>query len=98
MNLPSHQHRIFNEPQRLAMWARDQDSDELAGTAIYYTEAHHVTEFQDSKQTTVADGALLIRWNHHNRFHRGWTMKMINGVPHWIPPPLEEPEDQPADE
>ena len=88
----SHLQRIYNEPQRLAMWARDQDSDELAGTALYYTEAHHVVDFQYSRHTTVAEGALLIGWNHHNRFERGWTMKMINGIPHWIPPPLGDDE------
>ena len=90
----SHLQRIHNEPQRLAMWARDHDSDELAGVPLYYTEAHHVIEYQHTGHTTVAEGALLQRWNHHNRFERGWTMKMINGVPHWIPPPIEKPEEQ----
>lgn len=79
----SHVHRIFTEAQRLAMWARDQERVE----SIFYTDAHHVTEWASGGRTSVDNGMLVGRWDHVHRFDRGWRTIITDGVPSWIPPP-----------
>ena len=80
-------HRIFTDGQRLAMIARDQGCS-FPGCTVgpQWTEAHHITEWQISRRTSVNDGTLLCGW-HHREFEKlGWQATMINGIPHFIPP------------
>ena len=60
-----------------------------------WTQSHHVTEWQDSKRTTVEDGCLLCGW-HHREFERlGWSVHMEHGRPVWTPPRSVDPDQQP---
>ena len=38
---------------------------------------------------------LLCR-HHHRQFEQhDWTVTMLNGIPHWLPPPWLDPHQQP---
>ena len=57
--------RFFTEHQRLAMWGRDRgctmiDCDRPLG----WTDAHHVTDFKDTRRTSVDDGASVCGRDH----------------------------------
>ena len=88
--------RLFTEPQRLAMMARDRgcafhDCDAPPG----HCDAHHMTEFQQTGHTRVDDGALLCGTHHDSFEKQGWTGTMIDGVPHWTPPTWIDPDQVP---
>ena len=84
--------RLFTEPQRLAMMARDRgcafhDCDAPPG----HCDAHHMTDYQDTGRTCVDDGALLCGTHHDTFVQQGWTGTMIDGVPHWTAPTWLDP-------
>jgi hypothetical protein len=58
-------HRIVTEQQRLALIARDQGCS-FPGCDVrpQWTEAHHVTEYQHSRRTSVDDTALVCGYHH----------------------------------
>jgi hypothetical protein len=51
-----------------------------------WTQAHHVTEWQIGKRTSIDDAALLCGFHHREFENLGWQCLMINGIPHFIPP------------
>lgn len=85
-------HRIFTKRQRLAMAARDHGCS-FPGCDLppALCEAHHVTEFRESRRTTVDDGTLVCGFHHREHERLGWRAVMIAGVPHWVPPPWIDP-------
>jgi hypothetical protein len=89
-------HRIFTERQRLAMTARDHGCS-FPGCDVgpSWCQAHHITDFAISKRTSVDDGTLLCGYHHREHPTRGWTCHMINGIPHWTPPPWLDPTQTP---
>ena len=80
--------RVASSAQRLALAARDGGCsfpacDRPAG----WCQAHHVTGWIDGG-TTDLDNLTLVCGFHHREFaKRGWACTMLDGVPHWIPPP-----------
>jgi hypothetical protein len=60
-----------------------------------WTEAHHVEEWQDTHTTAVDEGALACKANHRTFESMGWTNRMIDGRPHWIPPSWIDQEQRP---
>jgi hypothetical protein len=85
-------HRIFTEGQRLAMIARDQGcSFPGCDAPPHWCQAHHVTEHAAGGPTSIDNGALLCGPHHREHTRMGWTGSMINGVPHWTPPPWIDP-------
>ena len=89
-------HRLFTEGQRLTMTARDGGCRFPGCSAPPgWTQAHHVTEWQDSHRTSIDDGCLLCGY-HHREFERlGWRVIMTHGRPTWIPPRWLDPEQRP---
>jgi hypothetical protein len=89
-------HRIFTEGQRLAMIARDQGCS-FPGCSVgpAWCQAHHVTDFAISKRTSVDDGTLLCGFHHREHPRLGWTCRMLDGTPHWTPPPWLDPTQTP---
>lgn len=79
--------RIFTRNQRLAMDARDKGCT-FPGCAAPpgWCEAHHVTDYAQTRRTSIDDGALVCGYDHRERFKQGWTTTMIDGRPHWVPP------------
>ena len=69
------------------MIARDQGCSFPGCTAPpLWTEAHHITDYALGGKTSVDNGTLLCRFDHDNHVKNGWTCRMINGTPHWVPP------------
>lgn len=89
--------RLFTEQQRLAMFARDHGcAYPGCDASLAWTDAHHVTDYQLTRRTSVDDGALVCG-THHNTFERmGWRSTMIDGRPHWIPPTSTDPRQRPC--
>ncbi len=86
-------HRIVTEQQRLALIARDGGcSFPGCDAPPQWTEAHHVTEFRDSRRTTVADVTLVCSYNHRTFEQQGWRCVMAEGRPHWIAPAWLDPD------
>lgn len=81
-------HRLFTEGQRLALIARDKGcSFPGCDTPPQWTQAHHVT----GGPTSIDNGTLLCGFHHRQHQKQGWTCRMINGIPHWIPPTWLDP-------
>ena len=80
-------HRIFTEGQRLAMIARDGGCS-FPGCDVKpnWCEAHHIVDFALGGPTSINNGTLLCGFDHRNHQESGWTCRMIDGTPHWIPP------------
>ena len=59
------------------------------------TEAHHVRAWQDGGSTDLANLVLLCH-RHHRVIHGSeWTITMIHGLPHFIPPTWVDREQKP---
>jgi hypothetical protein len=92
----SDKHRLFTEQQRLAMFARDKGCSYWGCDApIAWTQAHHMTDYQITRRTSVDDGALACTANHATFEKMGWRSEMINGYAHWVPPSWVDPEQRP---
>ena len=88
--------RIFTEQQRLALIARDGGcSFPGCSVPVGWCEAHHMTPFASTRRTRVDDGALLCGFHHREHERLGWRGRMIDGLPHWVPPPWIDPAQVP---
>jgi hypothetical protein len=88
--------RFFTEQQRLAMAARDRGCSYPGCDCPIGWTAHHVTDFKDTKRTCVDDGAPVCTKNHSTFEAMGYRSMMINGRPHWVPPPWIDPQQKPV--
>ena len=84
--------RLFSEPQRRALAARD-------GGCVWpgchvppaWCEVAHLTAWVLGGTTDLDNGALMCS-AHHRRFdHDGWQLRREHGVPYLIPPPWLDP-------
>ena len=90
-------HRLFTPAQRLAMAARDGGcSVPGCTTPPAWCQAAHITGHATGGPTLVDNGTLLCG-DHHRRLDTtgDWHCTMINGIPHWIPPPWIDPTQTP---
>ena len=89
--------RLFTPAQRRAMAARDQGCS-IPGCTVpaAWCQAAHIHPYATGGPTTVDNGTLLCG-DHHRRFDNdnGWRCVMIDGIPHWIPPPWIDPTQTP---
>jgi Domain of unknown function (DUF222)/HNH endonuclease len=90
-------HRIFTKAQRYAIIARDGGCTwPGCDRPPSMCEVNHVIPWAKGGKTSVANGALLCAGGDHpNLDHNGWTATMINGIPHYIPPPWIDPQQRP---
>jgi len=80
--------RFFNSPQRRALAVRDGGCVWPHCTAPpSWCHAHHVKEWHEGGETTVANGVLLCPAHHHLLHSSAFTMKMTNGRPQLLAPP-----------
>jgi hypothetical protein len=88
--------RLFTPAMRRALTARDGGCA-FPGCTIPapWTEAHHLTRWQDGGLTSVDNGTLLCSFHHH-LIHQGhWQVSLRGGVPWFIPPAWTDPEQKP---
>lgn len=79
--------RIATKAQSLALIARDggcsfPDCDHPPE----WSQRHHVQAWVDGGATDVDNLTLLCGYHHRSFEQRGWACRMINSLPHWIPP------------
>ncbi|MBA3311454.1 MAG: HNH endonuclease, partial [Nocardioidaceae bacterium] len=89
--------RLFDRYQRIALAVRDRGCVfPGCDRPPAWTEAHHITGWQDGGPTDMANGCLLCNFHHH-LVHRGdWAVVMASdGVPEILPPARIDPDRQP---
>ncbi len=89
--------RCFDHHQRIALAIRDRGCIfPGCDRPPAWTEAHHITTWQDGGPTDLANGCLLCSFHHH-LIHQGhWAVVMAaDGIPDIIPPPHIDPHRQP---
>jgi hypothetical protein len=60
-----------------------------------WCDAHHIDHWADGGPTSLGNLALLCV-HHHDRVHKdGWTIKIIDGRPWFIPPAWLDPQQRP---
>jgi uncharacterized protein DUF222 len=79
--------RTCTNPQRDAITARDRGCAKPGcHTPPHKCQVHHVTHWIDGGRTAV-DTMIMLCVTHHRMIHRtGWTIKMTDGWPEFIPP------------
>lgn len=88
--------RLFTPAQRLALTARDQGCTFPNCTIpAPWCEAHHITYWSQNGPTTTHNGALLCTHHHHLIHKEQWKIRVLNGVPWYIPPPHIDPTQKP---
>ena len=60
-----------------------------------WCDAHHVVGWQDGGPTNLDNLTLLCEHHHRVVHHTGWEIRMINGIPWFIPPALIDPQRKP---
>ena len=73
--------RLHTKAQRIAMAVRDGGCvAEGCDRPAAWTQAHHLTPWEDGGHTTVADGVLGCDYHHHLLHSTKWTAtKLANG-------------------
>ena len=51
-----------------------------------WCQAHHIVDYALGGPTSIDNGAMLCGFNHRDHSRTGWSCRMLNGTPHWIPP------------
>jgi hypothetical protein len=88
--------RLASASQRYALVARDKGcSFPGCDAPPAWTQAHHMIEHQLGGPTSVENMALLCGSCHRMFDRLGWRGTMIDGLPHWIPPPWIDPDQVP---
>ncbi|MGB3440021.1 MAG: DUF222 domain-containing protein [Actinophytocola sp.] len=80
--------RLVTGPLRRALIARDRGcAAPGCDRPPEWCDAHHLVHWSDGGATSIDNTALLCGY-HHTLIHQGeWTARMIDGIPHFIPPP-----------
>lgn len=89
--------RTASVGQRLALAARDKGCCfPGCDTPPSWCQAHHIIEWADGGTTDLDNLCLLCGYHHREFQRRGWQVTMRDGEPHWIPPPLVDPNQMPV--
>jgi hypothetical protein len=60
-----------------------------------YCQAHHIIEWADGGLTNLGNMVLLCLYHHMEVRHAGWSIRMVYGVPEFIPPKWLDQEQVP---
>ncbi|MPZ83881.1 MAG: DUF222 domain-containing protein [Actinophytocola sp.] len=88
--------RLVTGPLRRALIARDRGCVAPGcDRSPEWCEAHHIVHWANGGATSIDNTALVCGY-HHTLLHQGeWTARMIDGVPHLVPPPWIDPRQHP---
>jgi len=80
--------RLASAGQRKALFARDRGCtfpgcDRTAAQS----EIHHTTDWARGGRTDLKDLAIACGYHNNEAPKQGWRTIMLNGIPHWQPPP-----------
>jgi hypothetical protein len=87
--------RLATTGQRKALFARDRGCtfpgcDRTAAQS----EIHHTTDWARGGPTNLKNMAIACGYHNNEAPKQGWQTVMLNGIPHWKPPPWH-PDQQP---
>ncbi len=84
--------RLATAAQRLALAARDGGCSFPGCTApAAWCQTHHVIAWSAGGSTDLDNLTLLCGLHHRDHEQRGWTCRMVDGVPWWHPPSWIDP-------
>jgi len=88
--------RLASPAQRLALMARDKGCTfpECRETAAR-SEVHHITDWVQGGTTDTDKLALACGYHNNEAPRQDWYAIMLDGVPHWVPPPHIDPQRKP---
>jgi hypothetical protein len=79
--------RLVNVQQRKALIARDHGCAFPGCTRTpRWCDAHHVTHWKDGGPTDLGNLVLLCRYHHRIVHHSEWGIRMMGGLPYFLPP------------
>jgi hypothetical protein len=88
--------RTASPGQRLALAARDQGcSFPACDRPPDWCETHHVNPWADGGTTDLHNLTLLCGFHHREHSKRGWTVRVVRGLPEWTPPRWIDPHQVP---
>jgi hypothetical protein len=88
--------RLASCKQRLALAARDKGCCFPGCTRPpAWCEAHHVIPWYLGGPTNLDNLCLLCAYHHREFEQRGWIVRIVDGVPEWLPPAWLDAERKP---
>jgi hypothetical protein len=80
--------RLASAGQRKALFARDRGCTfPNCDRAAAQSEIHHTTDWALGGRTDLKDLAIACGYHNNEAPKQGWKTLMLNGIPHWQPPP-----------
>jgi hypothetical protein len=87
--------RLASPGQRKALFARDRGCTfPGCDRAATQSEIHHTTDWAHGGHTNLQTMAIACGYHNNEAPKQGWQTIMIDGIPHWQPPPWH-PSQQP---
>ncbi|WP_153505267.1 HNH endonuclease signature motif containing protein [Cumulibacter manganitolerans] len=89
--------RRFASPSQVkALVGRDKGCSFPACTAPpEWCDSHHIIEWWRGGRTDIDNLTLLCGYHHREFLQRGWSVRMHDGIPLWIPPPWIDADRKP---
>jgi uncharacterized protein DUF222/HNH endonuclease len=85
--------RTASPAQRFALAARDGGcSFPSCDRPPDWCETHHITPWADGGTTDLDNTTLLCGFHHREHGKRGWTVRLVDGIPEWTPPRWIDPQ------
>ncbi|HEX4728715.1 MAG TPA: DUF222 domain-containing protein, partial [Jatrophihabitans sp.] len=80
--------RLASAGQRKALFARDRGCTFPGCTrTAAQSEIHHITDWARGGRTDLKTLAIACGYHNNEGPKQGWRTVMLNGIPHWQPPP-----------
>src|SRR6185437_11573142 len=80
--------RIASPGQRKALFARDRGCTfPGCSRSAARSEIHHATDWARGGRTDLNNLAIACSYHNNHAPKNGWQTVMLNGIPHWQPPP-----------
>ncbi|MDQ1718454.1 MAG: hypothetical protein QOE89_2407, partial [Pseudonocardiales bacterium] len=88
--------RLASPGQRLALMARDRGCTfpRCRETAAR-SEVHHIVDWAKGGTTDTDQLALACGYHNNDAILQDWHAIMLDGIPHWVPPPHIDPHRKP---
>jgi hypothetical protein len=84
--------RLASIGQRRALFARDRGCTFPGCTrSAAQSEVHHILEWARGGNTDVDSMTITCGYHNCEAPRQGWMTVMVDGVPHWKPPPWRDP-------
>jgi hypothetical protein len=88
--------RLASPAQRLALIARDKGCTfPRCRETASRSEVHHITDWAKGGSTDTDKLVIACPYHNNEAPRQDWYAIMLDGIPHWVPPPHIDPERKP---